>query len=161
MNDLQNQDDTPPAEVVARRRRRRLKGKGGYSLMEILIVLTIIAMLVGLAGPQLMNLRSGANAKAAGVEAKALKTGLDTMSLDIGRYPTQAEGLSLLIQSPGDGVANWRGPYISSATVPNDPWGNPYIYAPPDQNGGSEPKVMSLGHDGKPGGTGNDADISS
>jgi general secretion pathway protein G len=158
MNDLQNQDDMPPAPPFKTLARRwRLKAKRGYTLIEILVVLAIIAMLVGLAGPQFLKVQGGAKAKAAGIEVKTLKTGLDEMSLDIGRYPTQAEGLNLLAAAPGDGVPNWRGPYITP--VPNDPWEHPYVYTPPELNDGHEPKIMSLGEDGKPGGTGNDADI--
>lgn len=158
MNDLRVEEQTSP---LSRRRRLRHRAKGGYSLMEILIVLAIIGMLVGIAGPRLMHLQSGAKAKAATLEVKALKNGLDMMELDIGRYPTQQEGLSLLVQAPGGGVSNWNGPYLQDSTVPNDPWGKPYIYAPPGDTGGKEPQVTSLGEDGKPGGSGNDADISS
>jgi general secretion pathway protein G len=158
MSDLQNQDDAPPTSaLMARLRSRRLKSKRGYTLIEILVVLAIIAMLVGLAGPQFLKVQGGAKAKAAGIEVKTLKTGLDTMSLDIGRYPTQAEGLNLLAASPGDGAPNWRGPYITP--IPDDPWGHAYVYTPPEMNDGREPKIMSLGEDAKPGGTGNDADV--
>lgn len=158
MNDLPNQDDMPPASsFITRRPGWRLRAKRGYTLIEILVVLAIIAMLVGLAGPQFLKVQGGAKAKAAGIEVKTLKTGLDTMSLDIGRYPTQAEGLNLLAAAPGDGVPNWRGPYITP--IPDDPWGHPYVYTPPELNDGHEPKIMSLGEDDKPGGAGNDADV--
>ena len=158
MNDLQVEEQASP---LGRQGRRRHRAKGGYSLMEILIVLAIIGMLVGIAGPRLMHLQGGAKAKAATLEVKALKNGLDMMELDIGRYPTQQEGLGLLVQAPGGGVPNWNGPYLQGSTVPNDPWGKPYVYTPPGDSGGKEPQVTSLGEDGKPGGSGNDADISS
>jgi general secretion pathway protein G len=158
MNDARPLDQTPP---LSRNSRRRHRAKGGYSLMEILIVLAIIGMLVGIAGPKLMHLQGGAKAKAATLEVKALKNGLDMMDLDIGRYPTQQEGLSQLVQAPGGGVANWNGPYLENSALPADPWGKPYVYTPPGDSGGKEPQVTSLGEDGKPGGSGNDADITS
>ncbi len=158
MNDLRVEEQASP---LGRRRRLRHRAKGGYSLMEILIVLAIIGMLVGIAGPRLMHLQSGAKAKAAALEVKALKNGLNTMELDIGRYPTQQEGLNLLVQAPGGGVPNWNGPYLENNALPADPWGKPYIYTPPGDSGSKEPQVTSLGEDGKPGGSGNDADISS
>jgi general secretion pathway protein G len=158
MNDARPEDQTPP---LSPKTRRRHCAKGGYSLMEILIVLAIIGMLVGIAGPRLMHLQGGAKAKAATLEVKALKNGLDMMDLDIGRYPSQQEGLSLLVQAPGGGVANWNGPYLENSTLPADPWGKPYLYTPPGDSGGKEPLVTSLGEDGKPGGSGNDADITS
>jgi general secretion pathway protein G len=79
------------------------------------------------------------------------------MHLDIGRYPTQQEGLTLLVRAPGEGVANWSGPYLSG-DLPKDPWGKDYIYIPA-QADNEEPKISTLGSDGKPGGTGNAADI--
>lgn len=154
MNEAQIEDQT---KAQSRRTRPRLRGKAGYSLMEILIVLAIIGLLVALIGPRLTTLLGGGQVKAAKAQIVSLKQGLAALQLDIGRYPTEAEGLQLMVQSPGGGVANWNGPYLSGA-IPKDPWGNPYQYTPPaDSNG--DPQIMSLGADGKPGGSGNDADI--
>ncbi len=135
--------------------KRRLKRKAGYSLLEILIVISIIALIVTLVGPQLFKTFGGAQSKAAATQMNAIKTSLGTLNLDIGRYPTEAEGLSLLVQSPGEGAANWNGPYMSK--VPSDPWGVPFHYLPPAEGG--EPKIMTLGKDNKEGGTGENADI--
>jgi general secretion pathway protein G len=136
---------------------RRGGGKAGYSLMEIMIVLAIMGLLVALVGPQLANLFGGAQTKTATAQIRTLKETLHTMNFDIGRYPTQEEGLNLLVQAPGDGAVNWNGPYLDK--LPQDPWKQPYIYTAPTDGG--EPTVSSLGKDGKPGGTGANADITS
>ena len=86
---------------------------------------------------------------------RSIKTSLAALRLDIGRYPTEAEGLSLLVQAPGDGVPGWAGPYMQE--LPNDPWGVPYQYIPPGEDG--EARVATLGEDNKEGGTGSNADI--
>ena len=139
------------------RRKRRVQSlKAGYSLLEILIVLAIIALIAALVGPRLFAQLDKSKVVAARVQVKALKS--ETMRLDIGRYPTQQEGLTLLDQAPGEGTANWAGPYLSGG-VPKDPWGHDYVYAAPAADG-QEPKVTSYGADGRPGGSDNNADIS-
>jgi general secretion pathway protein G len=142
--------------LMAHARARRKGAKGGYSLMEILIVLAIMGLLVALVGPQLANMFGGAQGKTATAQIRTLKEALETMNLDIGRYPTQEEGLTLLVQAPGDGVANWNGPYLNKG-LPEDPWKRPYVYAAPAE--GAQPVVSTLGKDGKPGGTGANEDI--
>ena len=96
---------------------------------------------------------------AATAQARVLKTALDTLNLDIGRFPTRAEGLSLLVTPPKDGAASrrWMGPYLEGG-VPNDPWDRPYLYEPDES--GRAARIVTLGADGKPGGSGADADIS-
>ena len=94
---------------------------------------------------------------AARVQMKSIKSALETMRLDINRYPSQEEGLQLLTHTTSDQAANWSGPYLSGA-VPKDPWGRDYIYIPPTADH-SEPTIKTLGADGKAGGAGNDADI--
>jgi general secretion pathway protein G len=92
-------------------------------------------------------------------QVKMLKGTLETMRLDIGRFPTAAEGLVLLNETPKDEkiAGKWRGPYLDES-LPNDPWGNPYQYSLPGAN--SQPMaIYSLGADGKRGGEGNDADV--
>ena len=153
MNEAQMQDQAPNQTGRGRPNRR---GKGGYSLMEILIVLAIMGMLVAIVGPKMLGFMSGAKLKAAHAQMVTLKQALEAVNLDIGRYPSDQEGLSLLAASPGGGVANWNGPYMDR--VPKDPWGNDFVY---NIVPGGEPKITSLGADGKPGGTGNDSDITS
>jgi general secretion pathway protein G len=138
-------------------RRRRLRAKGGYSLLEILIVLTIIALIAALVGPRLFAQLDRSKVTTARVQVRALETALATMRLDLGRDPTQAEGLDLLVKADRNAVAGWSGPYLSGG-LPLDPWGHAYVYQPPE--GDQQPaRVISLGSDGKAGGTGNAADI--
>lgn len=138
------------------RSKRRLARKAGYSLLEILIVISIIALLVTLVGPQVFKLFSGAQTKTAAAQMKTLKTAVSTMHLDIGRYPSDSEGLSLLVQSPGEGVTGWNGPYLDGE-LPKDPWGADYIYMAPQ--GDEQPKIATFGEDKKEGGSGAKADI--
>jgi general secretion pathway protein G len=129
----------------------------GYSLLEILIVLAIIALIAALVGPRLFAQLDHAKVTTARVQVKSLETALQTMEIDIGRYPAQSEGLPMLIEADRRSAAGWNGPYLSSG-LPNDPWGHPYVYdAPTDRN--HPPRVHSLGADGKPGGEGDAADI--
>jgi len=140
-----------------RRRRRALAAKAGYSLLEILIVLTIIALIAALVGPRLFAQLDRSKVTTARVQVRALETALGTLRLDLGRDPTQAEGLDLLVKADRNAVAGWSGPYLSGG-LPLDPWGHPYVYQAPSDDQQSA-KVISLGSDGKVGGTGNAADI--
>jgi general secretion pathway protein G len=133
------------------------RAKAGYSLLEILIVLTIIALIAALVGPRLFAQLDRSKVTTARVQVRALETALATMRLDLGRDPTQAEGLDLLVKADRNAVAGWSGPYLSGG-LPLDPWGHPYVYQAPSDD--QQPAaVTSLGSDGKVGGTGNAADI--
>ena len=144
---------TKPLSLAAIRRLRR---KAGYSLLEILIVVSIIALIATLVGPQVFKLFAGAQSKTAMTQMKALKEAVSVMHLDIGRYPSETEGLGLLVQAPGEGVPNWNGPYLASE-MPKDPWGEAYRYLAPQ--GDDSPKIESYGKDKKEGGSGDNADI--
>ncbi|MBC7719754.1 MAG: type II secretion system major pseudopilin GspG [Chitinophagaceae bacterium] len=131
----------------------------GFTLIEMLVVLVIIGMLAALVGPKLFGRVDSSKVKTAEVQMKMFKGSLETFRLDVGRFPTQAEGLLVLNQPPTDERvrARWRGPYLDQ-DVPLDPWGNPYLYTLPGTNG--QPFALySLGGDGKRGGEGTDADI--
>ena len=131
--------------------------KRGYSLLEVLIVLSIIALIMAIVGPRLLGQLDRSKVTAARVQVRSLETALDTLRLDIGRYPSDEEGLALLVKADPKRVAGWYGPYLAN-TLPQDPWGNPYGYkagADPD----SRPDVFSMGSDAKPGGKGLAADI--
>src|SRR6185437_17059340 len=148
------------AQKLAQKRARtaRRSAMAGYSLLEILIVLAIIALIAALVGPRLFAQLDHAKVTTARVQVKSLETALQTMELDIGRYPTGSEGLALLVDAPDrKATPGWNGPYLASG-VPNDPWGRGYVYDPPTDRA-HPPRVHSLGADGKPGGEGDAADI--
>jgi len=130
--------------------------QAGFTLLEMLVVLVIMGLLAGLVGPQLLSRVDTSKVSAAQTQSRMLKTSLETMRLDVGRFPTKEEGLDLLNDPPKDErlARRWHGPYLSEA-VPLDPWGNPYVYEPD----GTSVILYSLGADGQPGGEGTDADV--
>ena len=132
-------------------------GSAGFTLLEMLVVLVIIGLVASLVGPQLLGRVDSSRVTAADTQIKMLKGALDTVRLDIGRYPTSDEGLSLLMTPPADERARrkWQGPYLAEA-VPLDPWGSPYQYKPKTAN---SVVLFSFGADGKTGGEGIDADV--
>ncbi len=141
-----------------RKRSRKPGREAGFSLLEILIVLMIIAMITTLVGPRLMSQLDRSKVQTARVQARALLTAVETMRLDLGRYPSTEEGLAILTNppaNPGPGET-WVGPYLSGA-LPVDPWGRPYIYRLSAD--GLTVDIGSLGSDGREGGTGNAADV--
>jgi len=123
----------------------------GFTLIEILVVMAIIAMLAVLVAPNIFNQQAGAMRDAATVEIATLSAALDMYRLDVGRYPDSLDGL---IENDSDRAA-WNGPYLRGAQLPNDPWDNPYVY----EADGSDFQLYSLGADGEQGGEGNYADI--
>lgn len=144
--------------LTPRNRMTRASAKG-FTLLEMLVVLVIIGLLVGLVGPRLFSKVDSAKVQTATAQIKLLRGAVETMRLDTNTYPTEAQGLTMLVRAPSDATlaARWKGPYLEGA-VPLDPWGNPYRYAPPESS--AKPFLLySLGADGKPGGTGNDADL--
>jgi len=137
--------------------------EAGYSLLEILIVLAIMGLLATLVAPRLFTQLDKSKVTAAKAQAKSLRLALDAFRLDTGRYPTTSEGLNVLISAPSGDSENWFGPYLDGE-MPKDPWGNDFVYQIPERDSANRelsPKVLSLGADNEPGGTGNDADISS
>ena len=131
--------------------RRRNKG---FTLIELLVVLAILTMLAGLIGPRVLGLLGGAKSKTAAVQIADLEKSLEIFKLDVGRFPTTAEGLDALANRPA--ANGWNGPYLKGG-VPHDPWGKPYKFTSPTADGGLE--IVSLGADGLPGGEGENADI--
>lgn len=131
----------------------------GFTLIEMLVVIVVIAILAGLVGPLVFRNVGDAKVSAAKAQIEIFGLALDQYRLDNDYYPTTAQGLQALRALPtGDPPArNWRGPYLKKA-VPMDPWGRPYAYtSPADSTGGYD--LVSYGRDGRPGGTGEDADI--
>ena len=136
-----------------------LNRQHGFTLIEMLVVLVIIGMLAGLVGPKLFGRVDSSKVKTAEVQVRMFKGSLETYRLDVGRFPTQAEGLLALNQAPAEerARAHWRGPYLDQ-DVPLDPWGNPYQYSIPGANG--QPFALySLGGDNQRGGEGTNADV--
>ena len=140
---------------LSRGRRRAGRGEAGFTLVEMLVVITIIGMIMALVGPRVLNYLSESKAKAAKIQIESFSSALDLYFLDLGRYPTSNEGLSALTRSTNQ--AGWNGPYLRGGVVPNDPWGHIYVYRAP---GASAPyEIISLGSDGQEGGSGTAADI--
>lgn len=136
--------------------RKKYKAQRGFSLLEIMITLTIIALIATLVGPRLMSALDRSKTTAARVQAKALKSAVDSFRLDVGQYPTAEQGLQALVQRPAE-IETWRGPYLDTA-LPNDPWGRPFIYVLPPEPDAS-PRIGSYGSDGQPGGAGSAEDV--
>ena len=130
----------------------------GFTLVEMLVVISIIALIMGLVGPRVLHFLGESKVKAAKIQIESLTSALDLYALDTGRYPSSSEGLNALLTRPGN-ETSWGGPYLKGNVVPNDPWGKPYIYRSPGQHGTYD--IVSYGADGQEGGTGAAADITS
>ena len=131
-------------------------GEQGFTLVEMLVVITIIGLIMGLIGPRVLNYLSESKVKAARIQLQSFGSALDLFYLDAGRFPSTAEGLGALVkQTPGVGA--WNGPYLRGGNVPADPWNHPYLYRSPGEHGPYD--IMSYGSDGQEGGSGSAADI--
>jgi general secretion pathway protein G len=130
----------------------------GFTLVEMLVVITIIGLIMALVGPRVLNYLSDSRVKTAKIQIQSFASALDLFYLDAGRYPTSSEGLDALVR-PVAGLGAWNGPYLKGGTVPNDPWGNRYVYKLPGERSAYE--IRSLGSDGQEGGGGAAADITS
>jgi general secretion pathway protein G len=139
-------------------RRAGLRGERGFTLVELLVVITIIALIMGIVGPRVLNYLTESKAKAAKIQIESFASALDLFFLDTGRYPNTSEGLTALVSRPGN-INAWNGPYLKGGLVPADPWGNPYIYRAPGQHGTYD--ILSYGADGSEGGAGAGKDITS
>ena len=147
--------------LLARRRRgmpSARRSDRGFTLVEMLVVITIISLIMALVGPRVLNYLTDAKIKTAKIQIASFENALDLYYLDANRYPSTSEGLRALVERPG-GTAVWTGPYLKGNTVPNDPWGKPYVYRSPGEHGPYD--IMSYGADGQQGGTGADGDITS
>jgi general secretion pathway protein G len=135
---------------------KRNKSERGITLIEMLVVVTIIALFAALVGPKMFGKADAARRTAARVQINNFSTALGAYKLDTGTFPATEQGLQALRVRP-ENVPQWSGPYLPQ-DIPMDPWGRPFQYKYPGDHG-DEPDVLSLGADGQPGGEGNDADI--
>ena len=145
-------------DVMSRRARTAAgrDGERGFTLVEMLVVITIIGLIMGLIGPRVLNYLGESKVKTARIQLQSFSGALDLFYLDVGRYPSTSEGLAALARRP-PGLASWNGPYLKGGAVPNDPWNGPYLYRAPGEHGAYD--IMSYGSDGQEGGTGTAADV--
>ena len=132
----------------------------GFTLIELLVVIIVIGLLAGLVAPQIVGRVSDARVTTAKAQLELLNIALESYRLDNGRVPTTDQGLAALRDRPARGPAplSWQGPYLKKP-VPLDPWGSAYVYRSPGTRNANGYDLLSLGRDGKPGGTGEDTDL--
>ena len=127
----------------------------GFTLLELLVVIVIIGLLAGYVAPRYFSQVGRSEVQVARAQIESLEKALDQYRLDMRRYPSAEEGLAALVAKP-QAADTWQGPYLKKA-VPTDPWGRAYVYRVPGEK--AEFQLLSYGRDGKPGGSGEDADI--
>ncbi|MFW1677726.1 type II secretion system major pseudopilin GspG [Pontibacter sp. JAM-7] len=145
-------------EYVAEKTVRHHYKTGGFTLLEILVVLVILGLLASLVGPQVFKQLSSSKTKTAELQIEELSSALDLYRLEVGSYPSTAQGLNALIEQPAS-VDSWNGPYLKKKVIRDDPWGNAYLYKFPGDNG--EFDLYSLGADKQAGGEGENRDVAS
>ncbi len=133
---------------------RAARRQAGFTLVELLLVLVILATLAAIVIPKFSGRTEQAKVTAAQTQISTLGTALDSYEVDVGSYPSSSEGLNALMVKPGN-VTGWRGPYMKQE-IPPDPWGNEYIYEYPGKHNDGRYDLMSMGPDGR---AGNDDDI--
>jgi general secretion pathway protein G len=134
----------------------------GFTLIELMVVIVILGILAGLIVPRIMGRPEEARRMKARVQVESMETALKLYKLDNGNYPTTEQGLQALVEAPAVGqlARAWReGGYLEKGKVPQDPWGNDYVYLSPGVHGDYD--LTSYGADGEPGGEGKDEDINS
>ena len=137
-------------------KRRKTRRQAGVTLIEMLVVVTIIALFAMLVAPRLLRKSDTARIAVTRAQINSFMTALGAYKLDTGTYPSTEQGLQALRTAPSN-LRQWDGPYLPQE-IPVDPWGYPYIYKYPGEHG-DEPDVICYGADGKPGGEGINADI--
>jgi len=135
--------------AVFGRRKARRGGQDGFTLVEMLVVITIIGLIMALVGPRVLGYLTESKVKTAKIQIESLSAALDLYYLDNSRYPSQSEGLNALVQKPAS-AQFWNGPYLKTGTVPADPWGRPYLYKIPGDHSAYE--IASYGAAGEAGG---------
>lgn len=136
--------------------------QGGFTLIEVMVVVVIISVLIGLVAPNILGRVDEARVTAARTDIGTLEQALELYKLDNHRYPTTDQGLEALVSKPSGSPEprNWNPQgYLKKGKLPQDPWGNEYLYIA--SGNGSSYELYSLGADGREGGEGYDQDISS
>jgi general secretion pathway protein G len=136
--------------------KRRNRRRAGITLIEMLVVVTIIALFAALVAPRMFKQSDKAKVTAARAQVNSFMTALGSYKLDTGVFPSTEEGLQALRVAPPN-LAQWQGPYLPQE-IPVDPWGHPYLYKFPGEHG-DEPDLICYGADGQPGGDGINADV--
>ncbi len=140
----------------------KLRSAGGFTLIELMVVIVILGILAGLIIPRIMGRPDEARRAKASIQIESLETALRLYKIDNGSYPTTDQGMQALVEPPSVGALarNWRqGGYLERGRVPKDPWGNDFRYVSPGRNGDYD--LSSLGADGEEGGEGRNKDITS
>jgi general secretion pathway protein G len=135
---------------------KQKRRQSGFTLLELLVVLTLLGLFAVIATPQVLQYLSGAKAKTALVQVEQLGGALDLYRLDVGRYPTEQEGTAALVRKPAD-APRWNGPYVKKKEMLVDPWGEPFQYRSPGQHGVYD--LFSLGADKQQGGEDENKDV--
>lgn len=146
-----HQHDANDRRYIVNKTQRQEKwpNDAGVTLMELLIVLTVLALLATIATPQLLRFLSGAKSRTAATQIENLVSATELYFLDTGQYPSEAEGLKILVERPS-GAQTWNGPYLSKSGGVIDPWGNPYKLRIPGRVADFE--IFTFGADGVEGG---------
>lgn len=144
------------------RMKKQIAGESGFTLIELMVVVIILGILAGLVIPRIMERPGEAKQTKAKIQIESLETAIMLYKLDSGRYPDTEQGLEALVQIPETGIipTKWRqGGYLEKGKLPQDPWGNSFVYLSPGTHGDYD--IISYGADGVPGGEGEDRDINS
>jgi general secretion pathway protein G len=144
-------------EMADNRQMNARRNARGFTLIELLVVLVILGMLAGLVGPQVMKYVGTSKSKTARLQIEEFGAALDLYRLELGRYPTAEEGLTVLVQAPAGMEVQWKGPYLKKRLLPKDPWGFDYHYRYPGEQDIYD--LFSLGADNAAGGDGENADV--
>ena len=137
--------------------RTRAARDAGFTLIELMVVLVILGLLAGLVGPRLFGRVDSSKVQTAETQIKMFRGALQAYRLDVGRYPSSAEGLAALVRPPAEAAEHWQGPYLDDE-VPPDPWDTSYRYEHPADNLQGF-ALYSLGADSEEGGDGVDAEV--
>ncbi len=125
----------------------RNHNRRGFTLVEMLLVLVILATLAAIVVPKFAGRSEQAKVTAAKTQISTFGTALDAFEVDMGYYPSSADGMNLLVNEPRN-AQSWKGPYLKQ-TIPTDPWGNPYVYECPGRHNDKGYDILSMGADGR------------